>query len=144
MKLKNNKKLTSDEYIQLGLVPLMYGKHEASEQILKTIETTRTIKNMDNDFKKEILGVQAILADKFVEDSDLKSQIIDVIYMDLDIIHDFGLYKEKQGMTEGKTEGRAEEKINIAKNMIKENYSISEIMKITDLSNECIKNLKYK
>ena len=122
----------------------MYGKHEASEQILKTIETTRKIKNMDNDFKKEILGVQAILADKFVEDSDLKSQIIDVIYMDLDIIHDFGLYKEKQGMTEGKTEGRAEEKINIAKNMIKENYSISEIMKITDLSNECIENLKYK
>jgi hypothetical protein len=140
MKLKNNKKLTSDEYIQLGLVPLMYSKHEASEQILKTIETTRKIKNMDNDFKKEILGVQAILADKFVEDSDLKNQIIDVIYMDLDIIHDFGLYKEKQGMTEGKTE----EKINIAKNMIKENYSISEIMKITDLSNECIKNLKYK
>lgn len=37
--------------------------------------------------------------------------------MDLDIIHDFEVYKEKQGMTEGKTE----EKINIAKNMIKEN-----------------------
>ena len=95
---------------------------------------------MDNDFKKEILGVQAILADKFVEDDDLKNQIRDVIYMDLDIIHDFGVYKEKQGMTEGKTE----EKINIAKNMIKENQFISEIMKITDLSNECIENLKYK
>ena len=38
--------------------------------------------------------------------------------------------------------GKKEEKINTAKNMIKENYPIEEIMEITQLNKETILNLK--
>ncbi len=37
--------------------------------------------------------------------------------------------------------GKKEEKINTAKNMIKENYSIEEIMEITQLNKKTILNL---
>lgn len=42
----------------------------------------------------------------------------------------------------GKQEGKEEEKINTAKNMLKENYTIKQIAKITQLNIESIKQIK--
>lgn len=48
----------------------------------------------------------------------------------------------ENGKQEGKQEGREEEKINTAKNMLKENYTIKQIAKITHLNIESIKQIK--
>lgn len=42
----------------------------------------------------------------------------------------------------GKKEGKEEEKINTAKNMLKENYTIKQIATITQLNIESIKQIK--
>lgn len=44
--------------------------------------------------------------------------------------------------TEGRIEGKREEKIEIAKNMLKEDFEISMISKITNLTEEEITALK--
>jgi len=44
--------------------------------------------------------------------------------------------------TRGKLEGKEEEKLKIAKNMHKENYSVKEIAKITKLDCKTIEKLK--
>ena len=53
------------------------------------------------------------------------------------------IYERRQEDYEnGKQQGKEEEKINTAKNMLKENYSIKQIAKITQLNIESIKQIK--
>ena len=63
----------------------MKSKHDISEQILKTIELVGKIRNINPELKKEIISVQGLYAYKFVEDNDLKSQIIRQVFEKLDI-----------------------------------------------------------
>lgn len=49
---------------------------------------------------------------------------------------------DKKDYENGKKEGKEEEKINTAKNMLKENYTIKQIATITQLNIESIKQIK--
>ena len=137
-KVKNNEELTFQETIDLGIVPLMRSEYSPNDQILKTIELTRRIKNIDYDLKNEILGVQVLLADRFVEDPDLKNQIMDVIDMNLDIVHDYGNYREEQGIEQGVEEGVEK----VATNMLNEGYTTDQIAEVTHLDTNSIEQLK--
>ena len=48
----------------------------------------------------------------------------------------------QQDYESGKQKGIEKEKINIAKNMLKENYTLKQIAKITHLNIESIKQIK--
>ena len=100
----------------------------------------------DDELKDSVLGILIVLADKFIENQDLKNKVIDVIKMEITILHDYVTSHEKewleQGKIEGKLEGKEEEKLKIAKNMHKENYSVKEIAKITKLDCKTIEKLK--
>ena len=48
----------------------------------------------------------------------------------------------EKGMEKGIGEGIEKEKINTAKNMLKENYTLKQIAKITQLNIESIKQIK--
>ena len=133
-KLKNNEELTFQETIDLGIVPLMRSEYSPNDQILKTIELTRRIKNINYDLKNEILGVQVLLADRFVEDPDLKNQIMDVIDMNLDIVHDYGNYREEQVIEQGVEK--------VATNMLNEGYTTDQIAEVTHLDTNSIEQLK--
>ena len=141
-KVKNNDELTFQETMDLGIVPLMQSEYSPNDQILKTIELTRRIKNIDHDLKNEILGLQVLLADKFVEDGDLKNQIMDVIDMNLDIVHDYGIYREEKGMEKGMEKGIGQEKVKTTINMLNKGYSVEQIAEITELDFDSIKQLK--
>ena len=47
----------------------------------------------------------------------------------------------KEGREEGLAEGELNAKINIAKKLLKDNYTIDEIVKLTELSKDQVKNL---
>ena len=133
-KIKNNDQITFLETTNLGIVPLMRSEYSPNDQILKTIELTRRIKNIDNELKNEILGVQVLLADRFVEDPDLKNQIMDVIDMNLDIVHDYGNYREEQVIEQGVEK--------VATNMLNEGYTTDQIAEVTHLDTNSIEQLK--
>lgn len=124
----------------------MKTKHEAGVQVVKTLELARKITDIDNELKDSVLGILIVLADKFIENQDLKNKVIDVIKMEITILHDYVTSHEKewleQGKIEGKLEGKEEEKLKIAKNMHKENYPVKEIAKITKLDCKTIEKLK--
>lgn len=145
-KVKNNIKLTCNEFLALGILPLMKTKHEAGVQVVKTLELARKITDIDDELKDSVLGILIVLADKFIENQDLKNKVIDVIKMEITILHDYVTSHEKewleQGKIEGKLEGKEEEKLKIAKNMQKENYPVKEIAKITKLNCKTIEKLK--
>ncbi len=58
--------------------------------------------------------------------------------MEITILHDYVTSHEQKWLEEGKLEG----KLEIAKNMQKENYPIKEIAKITKLDCKTIEKLK--
>lgn len=120
-KVKNNIKLTCNEFLALGILPLMKTKHEAGVQVVKTLELARKITDIDDELKDSVLGILIVLADKFIENQDLKNKVIDVIKMEITILHDYVTSHEKewleQGKIEGKLEGKEEEKLKIAKNI---------------------------
>ena len=132
----------------------MKTKHEAGVQVVKTLELARKITDIDDELKDSVLGILIVLADKFIENQDLKNKVIDVIKMEITILHDYVTSHEKEwleqgkiegkleGKEEGKIEGKEEEKLEIAKNMQKENYSVKEIAKITKLDCKTIEKLK--
>ena len=72
----------------------------------------------------------------------MKNKVIDVIKMEITILHDYVTSHEQKWLEEGKLEGKLEEKLEIAKNMQKENYPIKEIAKITKLDYKTIEKLK--
>ena len=47
----------------------------------------------------------------------------------------------KEGLAEVRAEGELNAKINIAKKLLKNNYTIDEIVKLTELSKDQVKNL---
>ena len=55
---------------------------------------------------------------------------MDVIYMDLDIVHDYGTYREEQGVEK------------VATNMLNKGYSINQIAEVTHLDADSIEQLK--
>ena len=124
----------------------MKTKHKVGVQVVKTLELARKITDIDDELKDSVLGILIVLADKFIENQDLKNKVIDVIKMEITILHDYVTSHEKewleQGKIEGKLEGKEEEKLKIAKNMHKENYSVKEIAKITKLDCKTIEKLK--
>ena len=99
----------------------------------------RKITDIDDELKDSVLGMLIVLADKFIDNQDLKNKVIDVIKMEITILHDYVTSHEQkwleegklEGKLEGKVEGKEEGKLEIAKNMQKENYPIKEIAKIT-------------
>ena len=47
----------------------------------------------------------------------------------------------REGLAEGLAEGELNAKVNIAKKLLKDNYTIDEIVKLTELSKDQVKNL---
>ena len=66
----------------------MKTKHEAGVQVVKTLELARKITDIDDKLKDSVLGILIVLADKFIENQDLKNKVIDVIKMEITILHD--------------------------------------------------------
>jgi predicted transposase/invertase (TIGR01784 family) len=124
----------------------MQTEHEPGVQVVKTLEIARKITDIDNELKDSVLGMLIVLADKFIDNQDLKNKVIDVIKMEITILHDYVTSHEQkwleEGKLEGKVEGKEEGKLEIAKNMQKENYPIKEIAKITKLDYKTIEKLK--
>ena len=51
-------------------------------------------------------------------------------------------YAKEEGLAEGKEEGKTEERLEIAKKMLKEGLSVDFICQMTDLSEEDVLKLK--
>mgnify|MGYP000345670143 FL=1 len=86
----------------------MKTKHEAGVQVVKTLELARKITDIDDELKDSVLGILIVLADKFIENQDLKNKVIDVIKMEITILHDYVTSHEKEWLEQGKIEGKLE------------------------------------
>ena len=137
-KIKNNQKITSHEMLNLALAPFMSSKKPLDKQIEKTVKTLDEVRKSMKCSSDFVFGIELLIVEKFIKNERQHKKLTNILRDTMQIIDEW----RQEDYENGKQEGKEEEKINTAKNMLKENYTIKQIAKITQLNIESIKQIK--
>lgn len=137
-KIKNNQKITSHEMLNLALAPFMSSKKPLDKQIEKTVKTLDEVRKSMKCSSAFVFGIELLIVEKFIKNERQHKKLTNILRDTMKIIDEW----RQEDYENGKQEGKEEEKINTAKNMLKENYTIKQIAKITQLNIESIKQIK--
>lgn len=133
-KIKNNQKITRHEMLNLALAPFMSSKKPLNKQIEKTVKTLDEVRKSMKCSSDFVFGIELLIVEKFIKNERQHKKLTNILRDAMKIIDEW--------RQEDYENGKKEEKINTAKNMLKENYSIKQIAKITQLNIESIKQIK--
>ncbi|MEE9961994.1 hypothetical protein PH349_01085 [Methanobrevibacter smithii] len=133
-KIKNNQKITRHEMLNLALAPFMSSKKPLNKQIEKTVKTLDEVRKSMKCSSDFVFGIELLIVEKFIKNERQHKKLTNILRDTMKIIDEC--------RQEDYENGKKEEKINTAKNMLKENYSIKQIAKITQLNIESIKQIK--
>ena len=137
-KIKNNQKITRHEMLNLALAPFMSSKKPLNKQIEKTVKTLDEVRKSMKCSSDFVFGIELLIVEKFIKNERQHKKLTNILRDTMKIIDEW----RQEDYENGKQQGKEEEKINTAKNMLKENYSIKQIAKITQLNIESIKQIK--
>ena len=137
-KIKNNQKITRHEMLNLALAPFMSSKKPLNKQIEKTVKTLDEVRKSMKCSSDFVFGIELLIVEKFIKNERQHKKLTNILRDTMKIIDEW----RQEYYENGKQEGKEEEKINTAKNMLKENYTIKQIAKITQLNIESIKQIK--
>lgn len=137
-KIKNNQKITRHEMLNLALAPFMSSKKPLDKQIEKTVKTLDEVRKSMKCSSDFVFGIELLIVEKFIKNERQHKKLTNILRDTMKIIDEW----RQEDYKNGKQEGKEEEKINTAKNMLKENYTIKQIAKITQLNIESIKQIK--
>lgn len=133
-KIKNNQKITRHEMLNLALAPFMSSKKPLNKQIEKTVKTLDEVRKSMKCSSDFVFGIELVIVEKFIKNERQHKKLTNILRDTMKIIDEW--------RQEDYENGKKEEKINTAKNMLKENYTIKQIAKITQLNIESIKQIK--
>lgn len=137
-KIKNNQKITRHEMLNLALAPFMSSKKPLDKQIEKTVKTLDEVRKSMKCSSDFVFGIELLIVEKFIKNERQHKKLTNILRDTMKIIDEW----RQEDYENGKQEGKEEEKINTAKNMLKENYTIKQIARITQLNIESIKQIK--
>lgn len=137
-KIKNNQKIIRHEMLNLALAPFMSSKKPLDKQIEKTVKTLDEVRKSMKCSSDFVFGIELLIVEKFIKNERQHKKLTNILRDTMKIIDEW----RQEDYENGKQEGKEEEKINTAKNMLKENYTIKQIAKITQLNIESIKQIK--
>ena len=137
-KIKNNQKITRHEMLNLALAPFMSSKKPLDKQIEKTVKTLDEVRKSMKCSSDFVFGIELLIVEKFIKNERQHKKLTNILRDPMKIIDEW----RQEDYENGKKEGKEEEKINTAKNMLKENYTIKQIATITQLNIESIKQIK--
>ena len=130
-KIKNNQKITRHEMLNLALAPFMSSKKPLDKQIEKTVKTLDEVRKSMKCSSDFVFGIELLIVEKFIKNERQHKKLTNILRDTMKIIDEWRQEDYENGKKEGKEE---EEKINTAKNMLKENYTVKQISKITQLN----------
>lgn len=137
-KIKNNQKITRHEMLNLALAPFMSSKKPLDKQIEKTVKTLDEVRKSMKCSSDFVFGIELLIVEKFIKNERQHKKLTNILRDTMKIIDEW----RQEDYENGKKEGKEEEKINTAKNMLKENYTLKQIATITQLNIESIKQIK--
>ena len=112
--------------LNLALAPFMSSKKSLNKQIEKTVKTLDEVRKSMKCSSDFVFGIELLIVEKFIKNERQHKKLTNILRDTMKIIDEW--------RQEDYENGKKEEKINTAKNMLKENYSIKQIAKITQLN----------
>ncbi len=116
-KIKNNQKITRHEMLNLALAPFMSSKKPLNKQIEKTVKTLDEVRKSMKCSSDFVFGIELLIVEKFIKNERQHKKLTNILRDTMKIIDEW----RQEDYENGKQEGKEEEKINTAKNMLKEN-----------------------
>ena len=138
-KLMSDETFTTDELIDLSLVPLMGSKNTIEKQIEKSVNIIMKLNIIkENNIMNIISSVAYLLVDKFIENEEKKKVIGDALGDKMNAVYEYGQRRREEGIKEGKEEEREE----MAMIMIKDGQNNNLIKKYTKLNDKKINQIR--
>ena len=128
-KINNNINLTEKEQVQLVLIPFSKTSKKLSKQIIKA---AKLIAKTNKEYSEDLARLLMLFSEKFLNKEE-KSELIEVLKMRIESVEIYGDKREEKGIEKGKLE--------TAKNMLNNGFSIEDISLCTNLNPEQINNL---
>ena len=135
-KIGTNQKLTTKDLLMISLLCFMKSENTVENNILDSAVTITNIPGLDDDISQFVKGVLLMLCDKFVEDESLNKTISNIVGGKMKIVEDYAQRKVDEKLNE-----RNEE---IAINLKKEGFKLSDIARIADVSKDFVKKTLSK
>lgn len=148
-KIKNKEEIPLKEAIHLAFIPLYQIKQQQKDMLYEACLITNILKELKIINSKNIDNIkimQGMLVNKLVPNKEEQKRYLEVIKMRFNALET--LIEEsmeeglEQGLEQGIEQGSRDTKFGIAKNMLKADISINQIMEFTGLSENKIKNIK--
>ena len=145
-KLENNTEITSKDSIFLSLAPLMDKKknNNISEKIKRVVDILIELNKINPTGNKLSFGIEWLLVDKFVKDSELRNLLIDVLGEKMSAIYEYGERKEQKGREKGIKEGIKEGREETILKLYKTGMTPEEISQRLETDLEKIKKITNK
>ena len=124
-KINNNINLTEEEQVQLVLIPFFKTSKKLSKQIIKA---AKLIEKTNKEYSEDLARLLMLFSEKFLNKEE-KSELIEVLKMRIESVEIYGDKREEKG------------RLEIAKNMLNNGFSIEDISICTNLTPEQINNL---
>ena len=145
-KLENKTEITSKDSIFLSLAPLMDKKknNNISEKIKRVVDILIELNKINPAGNKLSFGIEWLLVDKFVKDSELRNLLIDVLGEKMSAIYEYGERKEQKGREKGIKEGIKEGREETILKLYKTGMTPEEISQRLETDLEKIKKITNK
>ena len=124
-KINNNINLMEKEQVELVLIPFFKTSKELSKQI---INAAKLIAKTNKEYTEDIARLLMLFSEKFLNKKE-KYQLIEVLKMRIESVEIYGDKREEKG------------RLEIAKNMLNNGFSIEDISICTNLTTEQINKL---
>ena len=120
----------------LLLLPLMYSKNSIYIQLIKSIKLVNSIENFDESKLNMIKNAYFILTLKFCENKKQARNLIRMITMKYDGLHDIASQLEQEFFDEGREVGYDEGKTDLINQLIADGVIIENIEKYLNNSSK--------
>ncbi len=161
--LDNDGDILDEDLSDISVLTFMKSKKEPKELLIDSIKLINQI-NMNNskgitiDDINSVKSLLILLTKKFTDTDEERAELIGMIKMEggmldstIQILKEMGVNEQRdkliregeiEGIKKGKIEGKLEEKITTAKNLLKIGLPIKQISEVTKMDIEEIKTLK--
>ena len=136
-KINNNINLTEKEQVQLVLIPFFKTSKKLSKQILNT---SKLLVKTNKEYTEDLARLLMLFSEKFLNKEE-NYELIEVLKMRIESVEIYGDKREEKGIKKGIEKGIEKGKLETAKNMLNNGFSIEDVSICTNLTIEQINNL---
>ena len=100
-KLENSLEITAKELILFSLIPIIEKTGDVEKYIDYVVDTIINFKDLAQSIKSLIYGIEWLIVDKFIDSTQKRNLLCDLLGDRMALMHEYGKNKERKGFEKG-------------------------------------------